>query len=82
MRQAHIKEGQRIKCSSKDHIKKECTSGGKLAAEGSGKDKEKWKVDNKKVVVVQVSDVLILPVVALVSFGSIISEDKLDYEYD
>jgi len=82
MRQAYMKEGQCIKCGSKDHIKKECTSGWKPAAEGSGKDKRKDKVDNKKVAVVQAADALISSVVASVSFGRIISEDELDYESD
>jgi len=77
-----MKEGQCIKCGSKDYIKKECTSGWKPAAEGSGKDKGKGKVDYKKVVVVQVADALISSVVGLVSFGRIISEDELDYEYE
>jgi len=82
MRQACMKEGQCIKCSSKDHIKKECTSGWKPAAEGSGKDKGKGKVDNKKVAVVQAADALISSVVAPVSFGRIVLEDELDYECD
>jgi len=77
-----MKEGPCIKCGFKDHIKKECTSGWKPAAEGLGKDKGKGKVDNKKVAVVQAADALISLVVALISFGRIISEDELDYEYD
>jgi len=82
MRQARMKEGQCIKCGSKDNIKKECTSGWKPAAEGSGEDKGKGKVDNKKVAVVQAADTLISSVIAPVSFGKIISEDELDYECD
>jgi len=82
MRQAHMNEGQCIKCGSKDHIKKECTLGWKPAAEGLGKDKRKGKVDNKKVAVVQVADALISSVVAPVSFGRIVSENELDYECD
>jgi len=77
-----MKEEQCIKYGSKDHIKKECTSGWKPAAEGSGKDKGKGKVDNKKMVVVQVADALISSMVALISFGRITSEDELNYEYD
>jgi len=77
-----MKKGQYIKCGSKDHIKKECTSGWKPVAEGSSKNKEKGKVDNKKVAVVQAADMLISSMVALVSFGRIISEDELDYECD
>jgi len=82
MRQARMKEEQCMKYGSKDHIKKECTSGCKPAAESSGKDKGKGKVDNKKMAVVQAADALISPVVALVSFERIISEDELDYECD
>jgi len=82
MRQARTKEGQCIKCGSKDHIKKECTCGWKPAGEGSSKDKGKGKVDNKKVAVVQVAHASISSVVAPVSFGRIISEDELDYECD
>jgi len=82
MRQARMKEGQCIKCGYKYHIKKECTSGLKPAAKGSGKDKGKGLVDNKKVAVVQAADMSISSVVALVSFGRIISEDELDYECD
>jgi len=40
------------------------------------------KVANKKVAVVQVADASICSVIAPVSFGRIISEDELDYEYD
>jgi len=82
IRQARMKEGQCIKCGSKDHIKKDCTSGWKLAAEGSGNGEGKDKGDDKKVVLVQVADMLISSVVAPVSFGRIVSEDKLDYECD
>jgi len=77
-----MKKEQCIKYGSKDHIKKECSSDWKSAAEGSDKDKGKGKVDNKKMAVVQAADALTSSVVALVSFGSIISEDKLDYECD
>jgi len=82
MRQARMKEGQCIKCGSKDHIKKECTSGWEPAAESSGRDKGKGKVDNKKVAVVQAADALISSVVAPVSFGRIVSKDELDSECD
>jgi len=82
MRQAHMKEGQCIKCGSKAHIKKHCTSGWKPAAEGSGKGKGKDKGDNKKVAMVQAADVLISSVVDPVSFRRIVSEDELDYECD
>jgi len=82
IRQARMKKEQCIKCGSKDHIKKDCTSGWKPVAEGSGKDKGKGKVNNKKVAVVQVADALISSVVIPVSFGRIILEDKLDYECD
>jgi len=82
MRQARMKEGQCAKCSSKDHIKKQYTSGWKPAAEDSGKKKGKGKVDDNKVAVMQVADTLISSVVAPVSFGRIISEDELDYECD
>jgi len=82
MRQVHMKEEQCIKCGYKDHIKKKCTSGWKPAAEASGKDKGKEKVDHKKVAVVQVADVSISSVVVPVSFGRIISEDELDYKCD
>jgi len=64
-----MKEGQCIKCGSKDHIKKDCTAGWKPATDGTGKEKGKGKIDNKKVTVVQAAD-------------SLISEDKLDYECD
>jgi len=77
-----MKEGQCIKCGSKDHIKKDCISGWKAAAEGSGKGQGKDKEDNKKVAVVQAADALISSVVAPVSFGRIVSEDELDYECD
>ena len=77
-----MKEGQCAKCSSKDHIKKQYTSGWKPAAEDSGKKKGKGKVDDNKVAVMQVADTLISSVVAPVSFGRIISEDELDYECD
>jgi len=77
-----MKERQCIKCSSEEHIKRECTSGWKPAAKGLGKDKGKGKIDNKKVAVVQVTDAVISSVVVLVCFGSIISEDELDCEYD
>jgi len=82
IRQARMKEGQCIKCGSKDHIKKEYTSGWKPAAEDSGKDKGKGNVDNKKVAVVQAADASISLVVLLVSFRRIISEDELDYVCD
>jgi len=82
MRQAHMKEGQYINCASKDHIKKDCTSGWKPAAEGSGKGKGKDKEDNKNVAMVQAADALTSSVVDPVSFGRIISEDELDYECD
>jgi len=82
IREAHIKKAQCIKYSSKDHIKKECTLGWKPAAEASANNKGKGKVDNKKVVVVQVADMLISSMVAPVSFGSIVSEYELDYECD
>jgi len=77
-----MKEGQCIKCGSKYHIKKGCTSSWKPAAEGSGMNKGKGKVDNKKVAAVQSADALISSVVVLVSFVRIISEDELDYECD
>jgi len=82
IRQAYMKEEQCIKCGSKDQINKECTSGWKPAAEGSGIDKGKGKMDNKKVAVVQAADALMSSVVVLVSFGRIILEDQLDYECD
>jgi len=77
-----MKEGQCIKCSSKDHIKKDCTVGWKAMAEENSKAKGKDKVDNKKVVVVQAADDLMSSVISPVSFGRIISEDELDYECD
>jgi len=52
MRQACMKEGQCIKSGSKDHSKNKYTLNWKPAAEGSGKDKEKGKMDNKMLVVV------------------------------
>jgi len=82
IRQACIKEAQCIKCGSKDHIKKEYTSSWKPAAESSGTDNGKGKVDNKKVTEEQVADALIPSMVAPVSFRRIVSEDKLDYECD
>jgi len=54
-----MKEGQCIKYSSKDHIKKDCTAGWKTMAEEKSKRKEKYKVDNKKIAVVQAADNLI-----------------------
>jgi len=77
-----MKERQCIKYGSKDHIKKDYTSRWKPAAEGSGKGKGKDKGDNKKVAVVQAADDLTSSVVAPVSFGRIVSEDELNYEYD
>jgi len=77
-----MKEGQCIKCGSKDHIKKDCTAGCKAMTEGKSKGKGKDKVDNKKVAVVQAADDLISSVISPISFGHIISEDELDYEYD
>jgi len=82
MRQARIKEGQCIKCGSKDHIKKDCTAGWKATAEEKSKRKGKDKVDNKNVAVVQAADDLISSVISPVSFGRIISEHELDYECD
>jgi len=82
MRQARMKEGQCIKCSSKDHIKKDCTAGWKATAEERSQGKGKEKVDNKKVAVVQAAAELISSVISPVSFGHIISEDELDYECD
>jgi len=82
MRQARMKDGQCIKYSSKDHIKKDCTAGWKAMAEEKGKGKEKDKVNNKKVAVVQAADALIFSVISPVSFARIISEDELDYECD
>jgi len=51
-----MKEGQYIKCGSKDHINKDCTVGWKGMAEEKSKGKGKDKVDNKKVAVVQAAD--------------------------
>jgi len=82
MIQTRIKEGQGIKCGSKDHIEKDCTTGWKVTAEESSKGKGKDKVDNKKVAVVQAADVLISSVISSVSFGRIISENELDYDCD
>jgi len=82
MRQARMKEGQCIKCGSKDHIKKDCTAAWKAMAEEKSKGKEKDKMDNKKVAVTQAADDLIYSVISPVSFGRIISEDELDYEYN
>jgi len=77
-----MKEGQCIKCCSKDHIKKDCTAGWKATAEEKCKEKEKHKVYNKKVAVIQAADDLISSVISPVSFGRIISENKLDYKCD
>jgi len=77
-----MKEGQYIKCGSKDHIKKDCTAGWKLTAEQRSKGKGKYKVDNKKVAVVQAADDIISSVIPPISFGHIISDVELDYECD
>jgi len=77
-----MKEGQCIKCCSKDNIKKKCTAGWKATAEEKRKGKEKDKMDNKKVAVVQVADAWISSVISPVSFSRIISEDELDYKCD
>jgi len=77
-----MKEGQCIKCGSKDHIKKDCTAGWKVTTEEKSKGKGKDKVDNKKVAVVQAADDLISSVVSPVSFGHILSEDEVDHECD
>jgi len=77
-----MKEGQCIKCCSKDHIKKDCTAGWKATAKEKSKGKGKDKVDNRKLAVVQAADNLISSVISPVSFGHIISEDEVDCECD
>jgi len=82
IRQARIKKGPCITCGSKNHIKKNCIAGWKATAKEKSKEPGKDKVDNKKVMVVQVADASISSLVSPVSFGRIMSEYKLDYEYD
>jgi len=78
MKKARIASSQCIKCGDPNHIKKDCTKAWKPTLEEKKKaDKGKEK-PGKESAITPTVDVVPEPI----SCGSIISEDKLDFEVD
>ena len=78
MKKARMASSQYIRCGDPNHIKKDCTNDGNSTKE----DKKKTEKGKKKAAKVSTIMATVDVVPESISYGRIISEDKLDFEVD